>query len=86
MKSLLILSLLVSSFALHAEARNLRTVLERKMPVDHCEAVITAYAFQNGLERQAIGSTDYVLLDTNGEHTGNGYFSQGTCYIYRTIE
>ena len=82
MKSLLVLSLFASSFAVEAEARSMRTVLERKMPEIECEAVIKAYAFRNGLGLSSIGSTDYILEDSSGERIGNAYFSQGTCYIY----
>ena len=82
MKTLLVLSLFASSFTLNAEARSMRTVLERKMPEIQCEAVIKAYAFRNGLGLKSIGSTDYILEDSSGERVGNGYFSQDTCYIY----
>lgn len=84
MKTVIAALALLTLVSASAQAREpLRTVLAKQMPEDHCEAVIAAYSFQHNLERKAIGRADYVLVNQDGEREGNGYWSQGTCYIYR---
>lgn len=86
MKTFAIFAALVCLSTPAAEARSMRTVLERKMSEAGCEGVIRAYASRNGLGLKSIGSTDYILLDSEGERVGNGYHSEGTCYIYMDNE
>jgi hypothetical protein len=84
MKIVLTALTMLTLLSASAQAREpLRTVLAKEMPEDHCEAVIAAYSFQYNLERKPIGRADYVLVNQYGEREGNGYWSQGTCYIYR---
>ena len=87
MKIVLAMLVIPTYLATHAEAgRARRTVLEKEISEVHCEATIAAYAHSKKLTLRSIGNTDYIFLDASGEHSGNGYYSQGVCYIYRNAE
>ncbi len=84
MRILMMFALALSFVSVNAEAGRAKRVVLEEAVADplHCDAKIAVFAVQNGLTRQAFGDTDYYLLDETGEKVGNGYYSQGMCYIY----
>lgn len=87
MKKMIAALSLVAALSAPAFARSYSIVVESKMSQQACSTTILSTL--KNLERSAGGSwtaqmwghNDYYVLH-NGEHAGNAYYSEGTCYIY----
>lgn len=72
---------LLACLSTSASAKEYSFVYEKKMSLADCKISMSMVASRYGFTLQEWQKNDFYLLN-QGEHAGNAYYSQGTCYIY----